>query len=112
MAPPRRPNRIPNKPWRNLRQGMTAAHRRLRTDAVIFAVLLFALGATCGGGFAQGVVIGALLMLLPRLWTDIGAVLDLETIWDKYGTPPRKVGKHTGKAHSGHHPRPGARNQG
>jgi len=101
MAPTR------NSPWDNLRRPRSAVHRAVRTDILILVVLLLGLGLTWSFPFARGVCVGGLLMCVPKLRGDLPAWVDLETVWARYGPPPRRIPKH-----SGAHPRPGARNHG
>lgn len=88
-----------------LEQRLTLHHRRFLTDLVGLSLLLFGMGCFW---FSVGrwIALGAVLMLLPKVFTDGGRLLDVELIRDRVGMHPQPHGRHSGK-----HPRPGARNK-
>lgn len=87
------------------RQRASIYHQRFLTDVLILAVLLFSMGCTW---FHVGrwICLGAILMFLPKFFTDTGRLLDVELLRDRLGMQPTLHGRHSGK-----HPRPGARNK-
>jgi hypothetical protein len=95
---------------RRFHERTTLHHHRFLTDLLVIAVLLLCLGCfwfTVG----RWMILGALLMFLPKAFTDAGRLLDVELIRDRLGMEPPKPGRHSIRRHSGTHPRPGARNR-
>ncbi len=91
--------------------------RRCAADALLLALLLFSMGCLW---FTVGrwLCLGAILMFLPKIFSDTSRLLDFAIVRDRLGMPPQPGGRHCaeglrkpGMKNTGKHPRPTARNK-
>lgn len=99
---------------RRFNERATIYHQRFLFDTCVVALLLFGMG--CGWfTVLRWITLGALLMFLPKFFSDGSRLLDAELIRDRLGMKPAPRGRHSGPRsapiHSGAHPRPGSRNK-
>ncbi len=98
-------------------QQLTRYQRRCVAEGFVLAMLLFSMGCLW---FTVGrwICLGAILMLLPKIFADTSRLLDFAVIRDRLGKPPEPGGRHSaeglrkpGPRNTGKHPRPTARNK-